>query len=441
MLRLNNGFFEGILALISECRTVVSDGSDKVVEHLSEYVSNSTIYEYPTGAHESNWEIPPSWNLKSAYLRELHSGKIIVSHLDSVMFVAPYSKSCNLKLDKSELLEITRFDFMRPDDYVYEHRLAYDPNRTLNEVILSIPFKVLEQLSNESKFELYVDATVSPGKMKVFEAKIQGSSKSSVYLLSHFCHPGQLNDGLAGVYVMGRVYERISNEINNSKYSYRWLAFPETIGTSVYAHSQFKDVSSALFSIFSEMPGAKSPIRVTASRRKNSYVDRIIAVALQQEDIPYSKVPFRGGWGNDEMVFDSPILGVPSISIDRAPFIHYHRSSDNLENFDFTKAEEIVNLIFSIIKLLEQDYIPTPNFIVPPQLSSLGLYADWKSDKEKYDETMILLDEINSGNSVIDIAIKNKIKIDWAFSFYERLYDKDLLSKRLIQPEYSRDIS
>lgn len=440
MLRINNRFLEGVLNLINECRTVVSDGSDKVIEYLSEYIPNSTIYEYPTGAHESNWQVPPSWNLKSAYLRELHSGKIIVSHSDSVMFVAPYSKSCNLKLDKAELLEITRFDFKRPDDYVYEHRLAYDPNRTLNEVIISIPFKVLEQLSNESEFELFVDTTVSPGKMKVFEAKIQGSSKSSVYLLSHFCHPGQLNDGLAGVYVMGRVYERILNEINHSKYTYHWLAFPETIGTSVYAHSQFKDVTSALFSIFSEMPGAKSPIRVTSSRRKSSYVDRIIAVVLQQENTPHSKVPFRGGWGNDEMVFDSPILGVPSISIDRAPFKHYHRSSDNLENFDVTKAEEIVNLIFSIIKLLEQDYIPSPNFIVPPQLSSLGLYADWKSNRADYDETMKLLDEINSGNSVIDIAIKNKIKIDRAFLFYERLYEKKLLCKNLIQPEYSREL-
>jgi aminopeptidase-like protein len=216
------------------------------------------------------------------------------------------------------------------------------------------------------------------------------------------------------------------------------LSFPETIGSSVYLHSRKSEIGQSFFSIFSEMPGAVSSIRITSSRRKHTYIDRLIQKTLQEFNLPFNLVDFRGGWGNDEMVFDSTTVGIPSISVDRAPFPEYHLSSDNSVNFNVENVEIIVDLITRSLLFFDRDFIPAAKFIVPPQLSRIGLYKDWSTDKVEYSEVMALLDAVGQGKSVVDIAISLNISIEKAFEFFESLSENNLILKTDITPEYTR---
>lgn len=434
----SNDFFGTILSLVPLNRTIVSDGSDDVISSLLQFMPDGRVLEFPSGPHSSNWFIPPFWKVETAFLKNLNTDEVLVSIEDSVLFVAPYSKSCNQTLSKSELISITSTSPEKPEAFKYQHRLAYDPNRNLNEVAISLPDKLLTSLSQDHNYYLFIQTTQRPGAMKVFEARHSGTTENSIYLLSHYCHSGQLNDGLGGVYVMGRVMEKLKKFLKTPKMNYVWLAFPETIGSSIYLSDHADAIEKGFASVFCEMPGADSDLRVTKSRRASTYIDRVSEYLLTTTGIPFTTVGFREGWGNDEMVFDSPIVGIPSISVDRAPFVNYHLSTDDFSEFKLGKCEEIIAFIFRLISLIERDYIPQPRFTVPPQLSRFGLYQDWTLNRDGYKHVMTLLDSLDGETSVIDIALRNNIEVEYAFNFYEKMKSENLVVEQPLSSEYSR---
>jgi len=52
---------------------------------------------------------------------------------------------------------------------------------------------------------------------------------------------------------------------------------------------------------------------------------------------------------------------------------------------------------------------------------------------------MKLLDSISSGESVLDIALRNSISFDTALKFYDSLFSFGLINRNLLTPEYVRD--
>jgi aminopeptidase-like protein len=429
-----------IFELIDSNRTIVSSGSRETVSKLLKFTERGKVLNFQSGLDSSNWLIPENWEILDAKLIDLSSNKIILSIEDSILFIAPYSKSCDVILSKMELMDITLSDPNNPNDFKYQHRLAYDSARTLKETLISIPWKILQSLDENGKFQLVVKVKSEPGNMQIFQAATNNEEKDKVFLLSHYCHSGQLNDGLAGVYVMGRVFLEICKNPEKFNHNYVWLAFPETIGSSVYISNFPEILDQAYFSIFSEMPGAKSSIRITNSRRKSTYIDRLVKLVLESRLKEFSFVDFKQGWGNDEMVFDAPLVGIPSISIDRAPFNHYHLSSDTELNFSIDSAEEVVNLIYETLVLFERDYIPCPNYFVPPQLSRLGLYKDWSNSRSAYIQNMNLLDAATGQESAVDIAIRLGLEIDKVFEFYDTLIQNGLVTPLKVDPRYARRV-
>lgn len=435
---INARLFLDLANLVNSHRTIVSDGSSRVVDVLKNFFIEGKVLEFESGDHKSGWYIPQEWQLKKAELREHASGALIYSNLNSPLFIAPYSQSAELLLDKNGLRELITFSESNPDALRYQHRLAYDPRRNMKEVSISIPKSLFDSLSDNHLYSLSVKSEIKPGSMKIFDLTIPGICNESVLLLSHVCHTGQWNDGLAGVLVMSMVADNLRKRRNLLKYSYSLLAFPETIGSSVYLYEHSNLLESALFTIFSEMPGAYGDLRVAQTRRGNSYIDRLASHVLKSRGVKYTSVEFRNGWGNDEMVFDSVFSGIPSISIDRAPFEHYHLSTDTLGNSSLVNLYKVVNIVTEICLLLESDYIPFPNFFVTPQLSRLGLYKDWTNDRASYDQTSLLLDELPSGKSVFDIAYSSSIPFEDALNFYNTLGDHSLIEKRNISASYTR---
>jgi aminopeptidase-like protein len=435
---IEKDFFAFICASVNLNRTIVSKDSDLFVSKLLQFMPSGEVLRYPSGIHSSNWFIPNSWDPAVSTLKNLSTGIEILNSDIHPLFIAPYSKPCHLVFKKKELLNHVLTVPDRPEAFKYQHRLAYDPEKNLKEISISIPFSVIDLMDAESDYELVIKAETPPSSMKIFRASLKGTNPETVYLLSHYCHVGQLNDGLGGVYVMGRVFQEMRNRGHELKNSYVWLALPETIGSTVYLSESQDEIPAALFSLFSEMPGAESSIRVTNSRKSNTYIDRIFRFLLEESNLKFDNVDFRKGWGNDEMVFDSPTVGIPSISVDRAPFKHYHLSTDNEENFKIDKAEEIVSLIIKGLEIVEQDFIPKPNFIAPPQLSLLGLYEDWTTNRSGYDKVMNMLDETVGNLSVFDIARSYNIPLENAFEFFDELYANNLIEKIPISPNYSR---
>lgn len=426
-----------IKKLLMKNRTIVTSDVRDCMNIINEKYPIK-LNEYPSGSEYQTWIIPPEWNLKKGTLSD---GKnIIASHEKSPLFVARYSLPFKGKVTKEELIKHTFTNPASPDSFCYEFRLAYNFQRRLKEWRIALPYDMVQSLL-DIDYYVDIDVEVKPGNMLIAESDHQGSSGFWFTFLSHYCHVAQANDGLAGVAIMLEVVERIRKKYPKPRFSYKALLMPETIGSSVYAASHEKELDSCLGGVFSEMGGADSPLQLVFSRRGDTYIDRVFLYVLQKQGkLPCRLIPFRKGWGNDELVFDAPTVGVPVVSLDRHPFEAYHTHHDNMELIKLEKLEEVVSLLMAVVDVLETDYIPRPRNRVPVYLTRYDLYSDWTEQRAEYDINTLLLDNMSSGLSILDIALKFGLDFDMVNNYLKKFIDNNLIDTMLVTPEYSRSI-
>lgn len=425
-------------SLLLKNRTIVSADARECMRLIAERYPIK-VHAYPSGSEHQTWVIPPEWNVRKGTLS--YEGKQIAGHDESPLFVARYSLPFKGRIGKQELAAHAFINPDIPNAYCYEFRLAYNYKRRLSEWRIAMPEERLRMLPDDAFVDVEIDVEVKDGEMLIAESSHAGNSGYWFTMLSHYCHVAQANDGLAGVVIMLEAVERIRKRHPKPKYGYKALAMPETIGSSVYVANNETEVDATIGGVFSEMGGAREPLQLVASRRADTYIDRVFRMALERQGKwPVRQMPFRNGWGNDELVYDAPGVGVPVVSIDRHPFDAYHTHFDNMDLVDQARLNEVVEVIVAVADLLETDYIPRLRNRVPVYLSRYDLYADWTHQREAYDNNIRLLDQMNGERSVLDLALQLEIDFEKAKSYIEKFAELDLIDKLPVTPDYSRNV-
>ena len=422
--------------LLLKNRTIVSKDSAVCMDILKKK-NSIVVHKYPTNTDCETWIIPPEWNVNYATLKL--NGELIASYDDSMLFLAPYSTSFSGIVSKEELVKHTFTNPKVPDAFCYEHRLAYDFKRRLKEWRITLPYNLIQELPDDGEFEVDISVEVKDGNMLVAELENPGESDFSFTFLSHYCHIAQANDGIAGGAVMLEVMDQIKRRYVKNKYTYRMLFMPEVIGSVAYTSNNKSKIDKTIGAVFSEMPGSNEGLQFVFSRRSNTYIDRVFLQVLKDKGkLDCRQVPFRKGWGNDETIFDAPGIGVPSVSIDRHPFREYHTHYDDMRNVYIDKLDEIVDIIMSVVDILENDFIPQQKDDAPIYLTRYDLYSDWTYERESYDVNTLIMDNLWSGLSVLDIALKNDIDYQYVHSYISKMLENDLVSSSIITPQYSK---
>lgn len=423
--------------LLLKNRTIVSHDNSICMDILRERYP-ITLHKYPTNSEYQTWPIPPEWNVRKAVLSD--GKKVIASYEESPLFLAPYSQSFLGWVSREELIEHTLSKPDKPDAFCYEHRVSTNYQRRLKEWRISLPHERIQFLS-KGPFHIDIEVETKPGNMLIAEDSHPGQSGSWFTFLAHYCHSAQANDGLAGVAVMLETLKRVKKLHPKPRHGYKALIMPETIGSSVYAATHEDELDKTLGSVFSEMAGAKEQLQLKFSRRGDTYIDRVFLHVLhKQGKLPCRLIPFRQGWGNDELVFDAPGFGVPSLSIDRHPFAAYHTHHDNMSLMHLSQLEEVIGILTAVIDILEKDYIPKPKNRVPTYLTRFNLYADWTYKREQYDVNTLLLENLWSGLSVLDIALKYNLDTDMVQNYLEKFAELGLIDTLSVTPAYTRNI-
>ena len=251
-----------IRELCNTNRTIVSEDNCKVFARLQEYLPFK-LHKYPTGSEHQTWPVPPQWDVVEAYLSD--GENIIADYEEHPLFLAPYSKPFEGWVTKEELLKRVRTGKNRPNDFIYEHRLATNHKLRLNDWGLTLPYNRVQSLDKD-KYYVKIDVKISDGNALVADYKLNGQEKETFVLLSHICHPGLANDGLAGVVVGMEIMRRLSLTDNPRRFCYQLLSMPETLGSAYYLANNEDKFDTFLGALFLEMPGAGTTLTHNRSR-------------------------------------------------------------------------------------------------------------------------------------------------------------------------------
>ncbi len=405
-------------------RMINSDGLDDTFKLLKEKNPDLVIHQFKSGQKVEDWVVPKNWRVTKGLLKDKNK-KILASINDDYLFVAPYSEPVKGWFTKSEISKhlMTRED--KPNDYLLEHRNAYDYN--LKSWGITLPNKLWKQLKDE-KYYIEIDVEFKKQSMKVGEIFIKGNSKKTICLTAHIDE--LCNDDLSGC-LAGIEFFKNLNKINNLEYSYQLLLFPELFGPIFYLNKIKHKLSNYYGMINLETVGAGKNLCLKKSLNENFFLEKIMRLALSNLKIKFKELNFFEGYLNDEKIFSWPTFNIPSIALQRYPFSQYHTSSDNLDLINYDYLIDIIKILEEFVYILENDYKPKYKNKFPPWLTKRGLYFDKKDrpdlNKNKFNNNLLYY--INGVSKLSDICLLNKINFREANNYLDKFVEQKLIKK------------
>jgi aminopeptidase-like protein len=335
-------------------RTYVSDDYDYCLNYLKEYL-DFNIIKVPSGRSYWHWIIPEKYTVKDAYIQDQDTGEVIIDAKNHPLHLGSYSQAFEGVLDYNELKEHLYWKKDVPEGIPYYFKFMYRPWEKGWKFCMS--YDHFQKLNKDHKYYVKIETFFDKGELKIAEYFKQGESDDTVLLVSHLDHPGQVNDGLSGTVVeLAAMLELLRKE---TYYSYSLLIVQEYIGSVAYLN-QCKNITNIKMGIFSEMLTTGLELQLKKSFSGNTYIDRVGEIVFKDYLEENEIVNYFDGPGNDELVFESPGVEIPFVSIMRGEsdgkvYRQYHTHLDNMDLVNERELEESLNIINRVISVLEDD--------------------------------------------------------------------------------------
>ena len=351
------------------CRSLTGDGVRQTLMEVAKRLPID-VHEVATGTDVLDWQVPPEWNIRDAYIAS-EDGKRIVDFRESNLHVVGYSKPVKATLSLDELKPHLH---TLPD---YPDQIPYRTGYFNDDWGFCLSQNVLDGMQDE-QYEVVIDSELTDGSLTYAEVVIPGQSADEVLLCAHTCHPSLANDNLSGIALLCEVGQWIETLGEKRKLSYRLIFAPGTIGAITWLarnEGQLQKIVSGL--VVSCVGDGGGPL-YKRSRRGDGLIDRAMAHVLELSEIDTATVKEFWPYGYDERQYCSPGFNLPVGLFQRSQygeFPEYHTSADNL---DFISAEELsrsLDLVTQAITILEtNDTFLNLNPKGEPQLGRRGLY-------------------------------------------------------------------
>jgi aminopeptidase-like protein len=307
---------------------------------------------------------------------------------------------------------------------------------------LSVPYQVYETLG-PGRYEVDLATTYEPGEMWVGEFTHRGSRSDTIVLNAHTCHPRQVNDDLAGVVLLVRLFQWLKTQ--RTRYSYRLILAPEHLGTVFYLRDRTRnEIDQMVSGIFAEMPGTQGPLKVASSFLGNQWIDRAFRNAVRHHSRAHEFVPWRQGAGNDETVWEAPGYEVPFVEVSRcldlkAPYREYHTSLDTPEIMDEARLAEFYEVLQGVIETLEENStlhrkfdglicLSNPEYDLYLERPDPAIQKNLADDSEKWGHLLDCLFRYFDGKTtLLDIAERHDLPFDRLHRYLSRFVEKGLV--------------
>jgi aminopeptidase-like protein len=413
-------------------RTLVSDGLDRALEIVNEYMPDEAEYQienYLPGRKAWTWTIPERYVVHRAYL-ETENGEKVVDFADNPLHLLSYSLPTDAKLTWEELEPHLYYNMKRPWAIPWQFKY-YERNWGF-----CLSKDKFDQLSRDVKYHAVIDVEfvidpqngfrVGTGVIHPRGGRAEGAGE--LLICTHICHPNQANDDAAGVATAIELAHRLTNNpLPAGAMSVRFLFCPETIGSISYL-SRHEDLIPGLKGgIFIEMTGNDNSIVLQRSRQDDALIDRVARSVLNHAGKEFREGEFAQVVANDERVINGPGVNVPCISISRWPYDEYHTSDDSPEIIAEERLQEAADVIEEITRIYATNYIPRRKFRGPVFLSGYGLWVDWRVNRPLNRATEKIMMMFEGNASVFEIAEAVKMDYQEVREYIERFRANDLI--------------
>ena len=408
-------------------RSLTGDGNRETLAILSEIVPFE-IKEIPSGTTCFDWQVPPEWNVREAWIKN-SKGEKIIDFATNNLHLLGYAEPFQGKLAFQDLAEHLYTLPEQPE--LIPYLTSYYKRRWG----FCLSHQQYLSLDKEETYEVLIDSTLDEsGSMTMAEAVIKGASDREILFSTYFCHPSLASNELSGPLVAAFVYEALSKR-TDLRYTYRFAFQPETIGAICYLSEKGTHLKEKLDAGFIvTCIGDDGLFTYKKSRIGNALIDKVCQAVLEQTEEDYNLVEFSPR-GSDERQYCSPGFNLPMGSLMRSmygKYPEYHTSADNKAFVSFSAMEAAVNKFLQIIDVLEANRYYLNQFpFCEPQLGKRGLYPTLGSQKQTaaFVEAMMWVLNLSDGeHDLIDISRESGIELDTLIPVVETLVGKNILA-------------
>lgn len=352
-------------------RSITGSGVRETLHYIIEnHLPEGQIKSIRSGKKVFDWTIPDEWEISEAYVIN-GRGEKIIDFNENNLHVVSYSTSVDDVITETELL-------------AHLYTLPEQPNK--------IPYRTTyykrdwgfcckQELVDSDKFigpfKVFIDSNhLSDGNLEWLECVKRGDSDEEILISTYCCHPSLANDNLSGCILAVLLFEYL--RMQNTKYTYRLLVCPETIGAIAFLSRA--NTSLIKGGVVVTCVAGPDKLSIKQGFDTEHYINKAAHLALKKHcGNDYFIYPFVPD-GSDERQYSSPGFRIVTPSIHKSKyyeFEEYHTSGDNLEFVSAEALNQTLQVYKSWMKLIDTHCYPNRvNKYCEFQLGKRNLYPN-----------------------------------------------------------------
>ncbi len=333
-------------------RSITGSGVRDTLQYIIEnHLPEARIKSIRSGKKVFDWTVPDEWEIFEAYVINGRGEKIIDFH-ENNLHVVSYSTSVDEVMTQTELLAHLHTLPEQPDKIPY--RTTYYKR--------DWGFCCKQELIDSEKFigpfKVFIDSKhLSDGNMEWLECVKNGTSDEEILISTYCCHPSLANDNLSGCILSVLLFEYL--RMQDTKYTYRLLVCPETIGAIAFLSQA--DTSLIKGGVVVTCVAGPDKFSIKQGFDTKHYINKAAHLALKKHcGDDYFVYPFVPD-GSDERQYSTPGFRIVTPSIHKSKyyeFKEYHTSGDNLEFVSPESLKKTLQVYKSWMQLIDTHCYP-----------------------------------------------------------------------------------